>query len=637
MLSALQLLHNEPVLSQRSTEFVLRAKATGSYAFDVEHPPELTASGPNFRLAGCGFATDGILFYETDVRQIEAICKALFPLHLDAVAYNGKYDLKCLTAVELISPYEYPRCLCDPMVAVNLLDDNRHKNEMGLKVVVWDEFGHEMKHFEESWEHGEHSNEFRLYAEDDVRQELRLWLHLKPKLVAESLDKLFHKILMPVTSVFADLEMFGVGWSIAGARKLLRGFQELRRNTEQEIYNEIGELNLNSGDQIAKRLFNELGYSTAGLEMTDSKHRVKTDASSMEKLANRYPICKKIVTYRTATKMINTYIEPLTRKALADPKGRIHPTVWIVSATGRTRMENPNFQNIPVWLILRPEFAHLNIRNNVIPAPGMALIVADLSQIELRICGHITQDPMFLKAFRDWRCGGCLNKGSESKILLHACPVCGNPEDEDFLKGKNETGFFHGKDMHQQTFDLVPATGSRQGAKTANFAVIYLATAARLNYEYPELSRRQWQEVINQFMRTYEGIHTWHLRMKRQMYDTGVCRDVFGRKRRILKRDIHANAKHAANMFVNFPVQSSACALIELIMSNLREHWMQSRDWLRTIFMSNFVHDEIVFECPIDLVDRYVPTIRTFMENCVPFSVPIRTDIQVVDKWGAAK
>ena len=609
------------------SKFIEAALAAGRYSFDIEHPPEFDFWQSGFRLSGVSFATDGVCIYETDTDKIKEICQALFPNPLiESIAYNGKYDMKCLKSAGIIDIY--PENFCDPMVAVNLLDDNRSPKNLGLKVVVYDVFDHVMVKFADAWESGENSEEFANYAKEDAEWEFKLWDYVRPKLVAQKLDALFFKILMPVSKLFADMELAGIGWDLSNARKLLRGFQKLRETSEEEIREVVGNINLNSGDQLARVLFDDLGYSRKGIHLTASGSRTAVDKKAMEKLSKRYPVCEKIKVYRTSTKMINTYVEPLSRLALDDPNGRVHPTFWIVSSTGRTRSEKPNFQNIPAFM--DDLYKDLNIRKNVIPKEGNKLIVADLSQIELRLCAHITQDTNFLRAFTDWMCRSCGESGT-STTILHQCPKCGVTESE-------HDGFWHGLDLHQQTTDLVPALGgNRQYGKMANFALIYGATAKRMYAEYPDLSLSGWQDVIDQFMQEYQGIHRWHLRMQRQLYDQGECRDVFGRKRRITKQSINRNFKHALNQFVNFPVQSSACALIELSMVKMREHWLDTGEWMKDVLPTNVVHDEIVIECPESKINDIIPVVENIMENSVEFRVPIRTDIAVVDRWGDAK
>jgi DNA polymerase-1 len=653
--------------------FVAAATQAGAYSFDVEHHPELDCHQPGFKLHGVGFATEGMSFYEQDMDSVRYLIGELFKLPLEAIAYNGKYDLKCLMAVGMTDPYRYPEFVCDPMVEVNLLDENRHPGDLGLKTVIWDQYGYKMSDFKSVYAaFGLDSPEFEKYALDDAEWEYRLHKDLKPKVIEEDLWQPFSKILMPMLKLAADMEWVGIGWDLQNSKGLLRGYQLLRAQLEDEITAEIGQLNLGSGDQLAKRLFEDLGFSTRGIDMTDSGKRYSTDAKAMETLAKKYPVCLKICKYRTADKMISTYVEPLSRMCMADKFNRIHPTIWLVSATGRTRMEKPNFQNIPSYL--DKEFSHLSIRQGVVPPKGWKLIDADLSQIELRLCGHVSMDPTFLAAYRNWTCTVCNTKGSEISKLHHKCPNCGAAEDENILKccpicktqhvkplkqkvhgeeivigcrvcinkepfeSVKIKGFWHGEDLHQQTTDAVTALeGDRQMGKTCNFALIYYATAMRLHYEFPKFSIAQWEEISYQYFRKYQGVKRWHLQMEQLLHHGGVTRDLFGRKRRISKRDIAKSPKHALNQFINYPVQASACEYIQLCMSNLRKKWISEGVWMREIYQSNFVHDEGVWECPAELVPKFVPDIVHAMENSVAFQVPIRTSIKILDNWGQAK
>ena len=653
-------------------EVLRQVEETKVFVFDVEHDPEKEFSKPDFELWGVGIGTGLDFWYVTDLELAKKILQTVFVRTrnpdlpaIEVVAYNGKYDLKCVVAMKWITPEEYPEHICDPMVGMNLLDDNRRPNQLGLKIVVLELYKHQMMEFKEASADGKNTLKFRKYALDDVYWEWKLWMDMKPKLERQGLLNLFKKILMPVVKVFADMELAGIKWDVSTARELLVGFMTARDKLQYEIFADIGPINLNSGDQLAKRLFDELGYSTRGIEMTGSGKRFAVDAEAMETLAKAYPVCDKIVKYRNCSKMIGTYIEPLTRLALDDPNGRIHPTVWIVSTTGRTRMEKPNFQNIPSFL--SDDFKHLSIRRCVVARPGYKLLVADLSQIELRICAHVAQDPLFLAAYRDWTCTNCDSKGTDESQILHACPKCGCKENEDILKycpkckrlhikadkktgdcavcrgEKTEEeakikGFWHGLDLHRMTADGISAlAGDRQLGKQCNFALIYCATGKRMHYEHPSLSIDEWDTIIEGFMRKYIGIRKWHIQMESGMKSMGVCTDVFGRKRRISKKDIHMNYKHALNMFVNFPIQSSACAYIELCQVKMREHFLKDGSWMSTIFPINFVHDEVCFEVESNKAEELKTTVQYYLENSVQFKVPIRADVKLVDSWDKAK
>lgn len=651
-------------------EIVSLVKKTGVYTFDIEHDGDLVPTSKDFELWGVSIAVDTQTYWIRNKELGSVLMQTLFALEstddgreIEHVAFNGKYDLKCLMIAGWIT--KYPKLFCDPMVAINLLDDSLRPNEMGLKATVKRRYGHEMLEYKVTSVAGPDSALFKKYATDDATWELKVWLEDRDKLKKENLWRLFTNILMPAAKIFADMERIGILWDTVEARRLILGFGALRDTYQVDVIKEIGYLNLNSGDQLSKRLFDELGYSTRGIEMTKTGKRFSTDEAAMTTLARKYPVCKKIVSYRTANKMLNTYVMPLTQAAMDDPKGRIHPTVWLVSTTGRTRQEKPNFQNIPAFL--DELFKGLTIRNCVIPAAGRKLIVADLSQIELRICGHLSQDPVFLKAYRDWTCTCCGETGSSESQILHKCPKCGAAENEDILKScpkckrlhmkADKTtkdcavcrdgvdydeakikGFWHGLDLHQITTDSVSALkGNRQHGKTANFALIYLATGTRLHDEYPDLSVAEWEDVRKEYFEKYLGVRRWHILMEGRMTDTGICVDTFGRRRRILKKDIRMSYKHALNQFVNFPVQASACNLILLSLVKIVEELVARGWWLTKVFFNNFVHDELVFEVDDDIIPEVNAIIIDKMENTVRFRVPIRTDLKVVTAWGHAK
>ena len=102
-----------------------------------------------------------------------------------------------------------------------------------------------------------------------------------------------------------------------------------------------------------------------------------------------------LLSWRELDKLNSTYLEALPR--LVDPAdGRIHTSFnQAVAATGRLSSSNPNLQNIPV----RSELGR-QIRRAFVPGePGQVLLVADYSQIELRVLAHLSGDAGLREAF----------------------------------------------------------------------------------------------------------------------------------------------------------------------------------------------------------------------------------------------
>mgnify|MGYP003643422839 CR=1 FL=1 len=636
-------LHTEVAVNPHVQELIDLALKYRKVAFDVEYDPYLSVKterdthAPDFDLHGCSFCCGKKSIYVKSKELCREITSILFAKPekgekpIQCIAFNGKVDIQWLKRTGWAE--SYPHLIVDPMIGMNLLEDNLHPNQLGLKTLIKKIFNHQMMEFQTAYKYGMDSKEFTKYAVADSYWEYRLWEWMEPQLKDQGLLKYLLKI--PAIAVFADMEEAGLLWDLKEARKLLRGFQKIRSRLESEVFAELGgAIDLNSSKQLRQRLFTDLGYSTAGLERTEKTGQVSTGAKNLDILAKRHPACAKISQYRTAEKLINTYVVPLTEQAMNCHDGRIHPTFWLVSSTGRTRCEKPNLQNQPAYL--DKIFDGLSIRKGFTARPGFKLLVSDLSQIELRLVAHFSKDSTFLDAYRNWQCNVCDSKGMFTRHILHKCPNCGVAENEDTLKGFK--GFWHGLDLHQLTANNVKALhGDRQAGKTSNFALVYCATANRMHAEYPEFSKGRWEEVIADYMNTYSGVNNWHMRLSNILRTTAEYADIFGRKRRIPPQDVHKSYKHALNQLVNFGPQASACGMMQLSMTKMREHFTELGTWFKDIYPVNMVHDEIVFEVREEYIEDAIPVVVEYMENAVSIEVPCRTDYTIVDSWGDAK
>src|SRR5260370_28911481 len=161
-----------------------------------------------------------------------------------------------------------------------------------------------------------------------------------------------------------------------------------------EIYELAGKpFNINSPQQLGKILFEELNLP-APVKYGKGK-TISTAADVLEGLAADFPIAAKEPECRQLAKLKGTYIDALPQ--LLDPKThRLHTTFnQAGAATGRLSSSNPNLQNIPIRTELGRE-----IRAAFVPREGWKLVVADYSQIELRLLAHMSHDPVLVAAFR---------------------------------------------------------------------------------------------------------------------------------------------------------------------------------------------------------------------------------------------
>jgi len=309
----------------------------------------------------------------------------------------------------------------------------------------------------------------------------------------------------------------------------------------------------------------------------------------------------------------------------------------LTSVTGRKRQREPNFQNQPV--IKDPE---LNIRSCVEAPKGMDLIVVDLSQMELRLMAHVSQDAEMRSAYTSWECHVCDSKGDNTVYLTH-CPNCGEEGNEQVIKDPEFKGFWHGKDIHQMTADVTgmprsPSAGVDAAAKNVNFAAIYLATAWKMKQQFGTYTEDEWEDILNKFFRKYQGVKRWHIKMEDLMYSAGQVSDIFGRIRRIPSKSIRMSKKHSLNMFVNFPIQSAGSHYLMLAEKAFRDDMVSAGVWLDGVWPSNEVHDEVIIECRKEFTPEVSEILLEKMRYTTPdLSVPINADLTVCDNWGGAK
>jgi DNA polymerase-1 len=163
---------------------------------------------------------------------------------------------------------------------------------------------------------------------------------------------------------------------------------------EQDAYEIAGQpFNLASPKQLGEIFFDKLGLPVVKKTATGAR---STDEEVLEKLAEDYPLPKKILEHRSLAKLKGTYTDKLAQ--LAQPlTGRVHTHyAQAVAVTGRLSSNDPNLQNIP---IRTPEGRR--VREAFVAPNGHVIASADYSQIELRIMAHLSDDPALLKAFHD--------------------------------------------------------------------------------------------------------------------------------------------------------------------------------------------------------------------------------------------
>lgn len=616
------------------SELIKCAKRSRVLTYDIEYiANDFGYSIKDFDIHGCGFATlcdnEIIAEYYTDRESIQRIIDECFTMDIHCVAHFSQSDIAGLLSAGYKVPDHF--LIDDTILILSLLDENRQS--YGLKKLAKDLYGVEMDEYKEAASGGLDSPRFMKYGKLDVMVELKIFCDFYEQLVESPAYDLYRNHLMPSIRTFADLMQTGCIWDIKHGHDMYLKIVPRIQDLEKRIYSKIGKLNLGSTQQLANRLFRDLGYSSDGLTVSRKTGKVSLDKKNLEALAKRHKVCRDIITWRSLNKMLSTYLSPYMNRMVSC--GKVTGMYSLHSDTGRTRCSGENLQNVPTGF-KNPDMRDLVIRDGFIARPGKKLIVSDFAGLELRVAATVCQERFFQDAFRKYSCKTCGCTG-ESNIMLHVCPECGESD---------ESAFVHGADLHSMTRDSIAALkGDRQAAKVINFSIIYLAGKYKLAGEYPSLSPDEWQEIIDEYMGRLKGVKRYHLRQERLYREGKESIDIFGRRRYVPKPKRIADKvaymklyKRGLNQIVNQPIQGPAATLTQIAQNDLRAKWISGGLWKSRAMIINSVHDEIVCEVDEDLVDLCVLDVRDAMEGCQRFlDVPLKAEPKVVTKWSEAK
>ena len=425
---------------------------------------------------------------------------------------------------------------------------------------------------------------------------LAIFNKLRPEVEAAGLADLYARIDLPLVRVLAEIESTGIRVDPAQLLVLSGRMESEMARLAGEVFTLAGKsFNINSPQQLGKVLFEDLKLP-APVRYGKGK-AISTAVDVLEALAVEYPIAGKVLEYRQLAKLKGTYVDALP--VLIDPfSGRLHTTFnQTGAATGRLSSSNPNLQNIPIRTELGRE-----IRAAFVPRveqdKAWKLIVADYSQIELRLLAHMSRDAVLVEAFRN----------GEDIHTRTAAEVFGVPP-------------------------LLITPEQRRNAKAVNFGIVYGQTPFGLSTQLG-IERKEAELYIRAYFERYAGVRRFIESTIAEVRRSGVAVNMFGRKRPIPDmQSKNANARSfAERTAVNTPLQGTAADLIKLAMIRIHKNLrgMQAEMLLQ-------VHDELVFEAPPEEVEAVRAMVKSEMESVERLEVPLVVDVGVGDNWRDAK
>lgn len=319
------------------------------------------------------------------------------------------------------------------------------------------------------------------------------------------------------------------------------------KKSEDSVRKVMGDkINLQSSVQINKWIEKNVPQEVKK-HWTRTKTGYSTRAEILKTLPN-LPVLEPFLQYKEFFKLNSSFgktfvehINPIT--------GRIHPEFLLGNtSTGRMTCQKPNIQQVPRQKDFRALF---------VSPPGKMLVVADYSQIELRVAALLSQDPTMLEAYLN---GKDLHKVTAASIT-RGCP-------------------------DQVTKD------QRQAAKAVNFGLLYgqgaagLAKYAQSNYGVT-MSVDDAEMARQTFFSTFPLLRSYQQKEAKKAEQLQMVNTRAGRKRDFSKEKNGYSYTEA----LNTPIQGTAA---EIMLSTLciLERFLQDID----ARLVNVVHDEIVLE-----------------------------------------
>ncbi len=506
------------------------------------------------------------------------------------IAHNAKFDMLWLVRFLGFIP---KNVMFDTMIAKALVSKGIYPS-LSLKQLVF-EYEPEFFKYDDKVDFSDSNQNWQFVLVKngyDSYLTYKIYRKLERLINDNGLNVLFYDILMPAVSALVNIENNGFKVDLALIEGKRRELTEQIKEIENKLKNKCAELGMDTSDFSLNSPFFLRRLFFDGLKLKSISSTKKGAPSLNVDVLTKYAEsgqeeAMEIVKYRNISKLVSTYYDNYLE--MVDSNGFIHPSFSMVqTATGRLSSFNPNIQNVPdeVRKVFISRFDNGKI------------VEIDFKQIEMRVMAIVSGDKNLMDVFVR---GGDPHASVASE--LSGIPV------EKILSDYPEL---------------------RSKAKSVNFGLLYgMGVYGLASRE--KMSLDEAQQYIDEYFRRYPMVKKWQEDRKKE------C-DLFRSGSSLLGRrwDFTLSPNEDVyNKVFNYPIQSLASDINLYVLGTLSQ-LIEDMEMKTKIVAT--VHDSIVFDCPIDEVDKL-----RVMTNVVISSlqrvfdwmkVPMEVSFKVGDSWG---
>src|SRR5213080_3171708 len=503
------------------------------------------------------------------------------------IAHNAKFDAKFIKhnlGVDIVG-------LFDTLLASQMVSAGDIEERHGLEAIAARYLNESVDKSERlsNWEFALSEAQLQYAARDAA-----VLIPLREKLIdrIKSLGliqcaQLEFECVMPVV----DLELTGFYMNKQRWLEQLAIVEERRAELANELQEMLGEgvaqaslfgparanINLDSQPQVTDAM------NRLGIPLPDSTRNWK-----LQPLATQYPVVAKLLEYRTMQKALTSYGANMV-EFINPTTGRLHADFRQIGApTGRFACTNPNIQQVPHAVEYRRCFmGHPEKRR---------LVIADYSQIELRILAEFSGDQAFIDAFNS---GADLHRVTAAQVF--------NVSQDQVTKEQ------------------------RDFAKRLNFGVVYGIGAQRFSMMIG-LSVTEAEDVLRRYFTTYHSLDAYLRESANRAVSEKQARTASGR---LVRFNFDASDRQQISMTQrngkNAPIQGTSADILKRALRLRRD---DLRDTSAKIV--NIVHDEIVVEVDESEAESIAEKVERAM--CVAGeeylqTVPVKVESQIACEW----